>query len=249
MAIFGGIKQRIAVKNFRGGRLLAICGGFDIDLTRADIEGQSAVIDASALMGGGEIRVPDSWIVEIPRRPSARRLYRRNAPNHCRFHHGKASDREGHCRPRRRGNQELIRFHAPYSQSASAPGSVPACVDSSRRDARLLDVRNGWNGREGIYRALLSSLPDLRVHLPFRLLLVPRHALQSHQHFEIRDHARNRRASRERHLDSDRQVSLVFALANGLVSANQRSDVPRRFRCSLARASCFICFRWTSTTC
>ena len=65
MAIFGGIKQRIAVKNFRGGRLMAICGGFEIDLTRADIEGQSAVIDASALMGGGEIRVPDTWIVEI----------------------------------------------------------------------------------------------------------------------------------------------------------------------------------------
>lgn len=65
MAIFGGIKQRIAVKNFRGGRLMAICGGFEIDLTRAEIEGQSAVIDASALMGGGEIRVPDTWIIEI----------------------------------------------------------------------------------------------------------------------------------------------------------------------------------------
>jgi Cell wall-active antibiotics response 4TMS YvqF len=65
MAIFGGIKQRIAVKNFRGGRLMAICGGFEIDLTRAEIEGQSAVIDASALMGGGEIRVPDTWIIEL----------------------------------------------------------------------------------------------------------------------------------------------------------------------------------------
>jgi|HubBroStandDraft_1064217.scaffolds.fasta_scaffold06937_4 hypothetical protein len=65
MAIFGGIKQRVAVKNFRGGRLMAIFGGFELDLTRADIEGPSAVIDASALMGGGEIRVPDTWIVEL----------------------------------------------------------------------------------------------------------------------------------------------------------------------------------------
>jgi len=64
-AIFGGVKQRITVKNFRGGRLFAICGGWDIDLTRADIEGQTAVIDASALMGGGEIRVPENWIVEL----------------------------------------------------------------------------------------------------------------------------------------------------------------------------------------
>jgi hypothetical protein len=65
VAIFGGVKQRITVKNFRGGRLLAICGGFDIDLSRADIDGPVAVIDANALMGGGEIRVPDSWFVEF----------------------------------------------------------------------------------------------------------------------------------------------------------------------------------------
>jgi Cell wall-active antibiotics response 4TMS YvqF/Domain of unknown function (DUF5668) len=65
MAIFGAIKQRVTVKNFRGGRLMAIFGGFEVDLTRADIEGQMAVIDASALMGGGEIRVPYTWIVDI----------------------------------------------------------------------------------------------------------------------------------------------------------------------------------------
>ena len=64
-AIFGGIKQRVTVKNFRGGRLTALFGGFQVDLTRADIDGQTAVIDASALMGGGEIRVPYNWIVEI----------------------------------------------------------------------------------------------------------------------------------------------------------------------------------------
>lgn len=65
MAIFGGIKQRVTVKNFRGGRLTAVFGGFEVDLTRADIDGQTAVIDASALFGGGEIRVPPGWIVEI----------------------------------------------------------------------------------------------------------------------------------------------------------------------------------------
>jgi hypothetical protein len=65
MAIFGAIKQRVTVKNFRGGRLTAIFGGFEVDLRRADIEGQTAVIDASALMGGGEIRVPETWIIEI----------------------------------------------------------------------------------------------------------------------------------------------------------------------------------------
>jgi Domain of unknown function (DUF5668)/Cell wall-active antibiotics response 4TMS YvqF len=65
MAIFGGIKQRVTAKNFRGGRLTALFGGFEVDMTRADIEGTAAVIDASALMGGGEIRVPPTWVIEI----------------------------------------------------------------------------------------------------------------------------------------------------------------------------------------
>lgn len=65
MAIFGAIKQRVTVKNFRGGRLTAFFGGFEVDLTRADIDGPTAVIDASALLGGGEIRVPPGWLIEI----------------------------------------------------------------------------------------------------------------------------------------------------------------------------------------
>jgi hypothetical protein len=65
LAIFGGVNQRIYSNNFRGGNLLAICGGFDLDLRRADIEGESAAIDASAFMGGGQIRVPETWIVDI----------------------------------------------------------------------------------------------------------------------------------------------------------------------------------------
>lgn len=65
MAIFGAIKQRVTVKNFRGGRLTAFFGGFEVDLTRADIDGPAAIIDASALLGGGEIRVPPGWLIEI----------------------------------------------------------------------------------------------------------------------------------------------------------------------------------------
>lgn len=65
MAIFGGTKQRVTIKNFRGGRLTAVFGGFEVDLTRADIDGQVAIIDASALFGGGEIRVPPTWIIDV----------------------------------------------------------------------------------------------------------------------------------------------------------------------------------------
>lgn len=65
LAIFGGVNQRIYSRNFRGGNLLALCGGFDLDLRRAEIEGETAVIDASAFMGGGQIRVPETWLVDV----------------------------------------------------------------------------------------------------------------------------------------------------------------------------------------
>jgi hypothetical protein len=65
LSVFAGVKRRITSKNFRGGNVLAIFGGFQIDLTHADIEGDSAVITANACMGGGEIRVPETWVVDI----------------------------------------------------------------------------------------------------------------------------------------------------------------------------------------
>ena len=59
--IFGGGQYRIGAKNFRGGRILAIFGGFELDLSAADIEGEQAVIEVNALFGGGEIKIPETW--------------------------------------------------------------------------------------------------------------------------------------------------------------------------------------------
>jgi len=63
--IFGGSERQITAKNFRGGQLFAMFGGFDIDLRQADIDGDSAVIEATAIFGGGEIKVPTNWAVEV----------------------------------------------------------------------------------------------------------------------------------------------------------------------------------------
>lgn len=65
VAILGGFKRRFIGKSFRGGKILAICGGYDIDLRQASIEGDAAVIDATSIMGGGEIKVPATWLVSI----------------------------------------------------------------------------------------------------------------------------------------------------------------------------------------
>jgi cell wall-active antibiotic response 4TMS protein YvqF len=63
LAIFSGVEKRIMGKNFRGGLLMAIFGGIEIDLWQAEMEGDEAVLYINAIFGGVEIRVPDTWLV------------------------------------------------------------------------------------------------------------------------------------------------------------------------------------------
>lgn len=67
--IFAGMKRRIESQNFRGGHVTAIMGGLDLDFTGAGLEGGKATIDATAIMGGVEIKVPQDWRVVIDGTP------------------------------------------------------------------------------------------------------------------------------------------------------------------------------------
>jgi predicted membrane protein len=64
-SVLGGGEYRLRAKNFRGGDLVAFMGGFDVDLRDADIEANQAVITVNCLMGGGVIRVPETWAVSM----------------------------------------------------------------------------------------------------------------------------------------------------------------------------------------
>jgi predicted membrane protein len=64
-AVFGGGDRMLRSKGFRGGNVTAIMGGFDIDLRDADIAGDSARIEMFVLMGGVDLKVPESWTVVI----------------------------------------------------------------------------------------------------------------------------------------------------------------------------------------
>jgi hypothetical protein len=64
-AIFSGGKRRIVTPDFRGGELSAIFGGFDIDLRKAGIASDSAVLVVNAIFGGFDIKVPESWDVVL----------------------------------------------------------------------------------------------------------------------------------------------------------------------------------------
>jgi predicted membrane protein len=65
LSCMGGGEYRIQAKNFRGGSATALMGGFDIDLRSAEIEGDTAVIVVNAFLGGGVLRVPETWAVQL----------------------------------------------------------------------------------------------------------------------------------------------------------------------------------------
>ncbi len=62
---FGGVKRKLDTQNFQGGEAVAVFGGIEIDLRRANIAPTAGdvVIDANSTFGGIEIRVPDNWRV------------------------------------------------------------------------------------------------------------------------------------------------------------------------------------------
>jgi hypothetical protein len=61
--VFGGTDRKFRDQNFKGGSVFACFGGFQLDFTQAEIQGDAALIEASAIFGGGEIRVPLTWNV------------------------------------------------------------------------------------------------------------------------------------------------------------------------------------------
>jgi hypothetical protein len=63
--IFGGINRRIDSQEFEGGHLSAVFGGIEIDLSRANTKKDEIVIEADAVFGGIELRVPEKWRVTV----------------------------------------------------------------------------------------------------------------------------------------------------------------------------------------
>jgi len=62
-AILGGFTRSVTTQDFRGGDLTAIMGGCEIDLRKAAIRGEEAVLNVFAFWGGVELRVPEQWTV------------------------------------------------------------------------------------------------------------------------------------------------------------------------------------------
>jgi len=66
--VFGGSKQQVFSKKFKGGDVTSIFGGCDINLTHADFE-DTVTLDVVAIFGGVKIIVPPHWVVKSEMTP------------------------------------------------------------------------------------------------------------------------------------------------------------------------------------
>lgn len=65
VTIFDGGERKSRAKAFRGGTWLAAFGGGELDLREATLDPGGAHLKLRAMMGGGELKVPREWRVEV----------------------------------------------------------------------------------------------------------------------------------------------------------------------------------------
>ncbi|WP_336516263.1 LiaF transmembrane domain-containing protein [Pollutibacter soli] len=63
VSIFGNVRKNIMSKNFRGGEIVTVFGGADINLIHADFN-ETTNIEAVNIFGGTKLFIPSSWEVK-----------------------------------------------------------------------------------------------------------------------------------------------------------------------------------------
>lgn len=63
--VFSGGERQIVSQNFQGGKISAVFGGIELDLTKARLAPGVSVLDIACVFGGATIIVPDDWFVTI----------------------------------------------------------------------------------------------------------------------------------------------------------------------------------------
>src|ERR1051325_9679209 len=62
-SVFGGAKKNMLTKNFKGGEIVNIFGGTELNLSQADVNGE-AVVEMTTIFGGTTFIVPSNWTVK-----------------------------------------------------------------------------------------------------------------------------------------------------------------------------------------
>ena len=68
VGVTGAAEEKITTQAFKGGYLRAVMGGVELDLSQAAIETPPATIEATVVMGGAELKVPQDWVVKTEAR-------------------------------------------------------------------------------------------------------------------------------------------------------------------------------------
>jgi predicted membrane protein len=63
IAAFAGNKKIIVSKNFKGGSLVSVFGGNEINLSNADIQG-TITLEVVQVFGGTKLIVPSNWLIK-----------------------------------------------------------------------------------------------------------------------------------------------------------------------------------------
>lgn len=63
--VFSGGERQIVSENFRGGKVSAVFGGIELDLTKAKLAPGRNELELACIFGGATIIVPDNWFVVI----------------------------------------------------------------------------------------------------------------------------------------------------------------------------------------
>jgi predicted membrane protein len=63
-SVFGGSNRKVS-GDFKGADLVAVFGGGGLDLRNATMSVDEAVVSVNAIFGGFEIRVPETWLVDV----------------------------------------------------------------------------------------------------------------------------------------------------------------------------------------
>lgn len=63
--VFSGGERQIISQNFQGGKISAVFGGIELDLTKAKLAPGVSLLEIACVFGGATIIVPDEWSVTI----------------------------------------------------------------------------------------------------------------------------------------------------------------------------------------
>ncbi len=63
--VFSGGERQIVTDNFRGGKITAVFGGTEIDLTKSSLAPGTNILEIACVFGGITVIVPDEWDVKI----------------------------------------------------------------------------------------------------------------------------------------------------------------------------------------